>query len=223
VDGRIIAIGLVMTAGLVYTRVFENEFFKDIILISIPTVIGLFVSKYAPSQWQKYRQKISMKRELINLFSESTTSLRSYQISLVRDISDSLSYHLSTTDKLIEKGIVQSDMIFPENPVDELQNKFHSQFLELIHKATEASIKRNLFKINLKLYTDDPKINSALNDLTQNNSLQRMYIKNLIYSQNIEEFIKISNGIRELSEEFTKKSDDFSTILVNMKIKKINV
>ena len=55
-DGRIIAIGLAITFGLIYTRVFENEFFENIIIIAIPSVIGLFTTKWISNSWQRKKR-----------------------------------------------------------------------------------------------------------------------------------------------------------------------
>ena len=71
IDGRIVAIGLAITSGLIYVRAFENEFFKDIILVTIPAVVGLFAIKWVPNEWQQYRFKVSLKKEILDLFESS--------------------------------------------------------------------------------------------------------------------------------------------------------
>lgn len=201
----------------------ELDFWQILTIVLSPIVIGAISTHILSRSWQKYQQKISMKRELINLYSESTSSLRTMQISLINEIANSVTGDIITTDELIEKGKVQAYIIFPNNPKEELQQKFLPQYLELRNNVTKAGIKRSLFKIHLKLYTDDEKIISDLDDITKNNLRHRTLIKNLINSNNSIEFKNNLDEINKLIEEYRTKSSIFSNKLVNMKIKNVIV
>lgn len=201
----------------------ELDFWQTLVIVVSPIIIGAISTHVLSRSWQKYQQKITMKQELIDLYHQSIFSLRAKQLFLINEIADSVAGNLETTDELLERSSVRSQIHFPENPEKELQEKFMPQYIGLKDMTSNASEQRNLFKIRLKLYTDDPTILDDLTELTRNNIRHRISIKNLINSKNSNEFRDNLNKINELAEKFTKQAVLFSKKLINTKIKDIVV
>lgn len=201
----------------------ELDFWQTLTIVITPIIIGAISTHFLSRSWQKYQHKISLKQELIDLYNQSTTSLRSKQIMIINDILNSLAGDLETNDELLSKGSVRSKINFPDYPVKELEERFMPRYSELTDDVIKAGNKRSVFKIRLKLYTDDSSIDEELSELTKNTLQHRMQIRNLLHAKNITELIKIIDNINQLSDDYTIKSKDFSKKLVNMKIKDIIV
>ena len=201
----------------------ELDFWQMLTIVLSPIIIGAISTHVLSRSWQKYQQKITMKQELINLYSESIVSLRFTQILLIYEINSSISIDIHTTDELSEQGRAQAKISFPKNPQVELYDKFQPQYIELKDLVSKAGIKRSLLRMRLKLYTDDDTFETKLKELAQNNIKHRIAISKLINSKDSSEFKNTSNEINKITDEFTEKSKVFSTKLVKTKIKDIVV
>lgn len=220
-DGRIVAIGLAITSGLIFVRAFENEFFKDIILVAIPAVIGLFAIKRVPNEWQKYRFKVSLKKEILDMFAKSVK--KSF---VVHDIAhQQLVKRYSTFEHPInlDTGGVDHDVVFPtdtnEQPLIALKNEYD----EFKKEMNEVKLNGEILVSKMRLYFDSKKIGDEFFKINIQAAKCSQHIRLGFESTNKESFLKNVRAFDEESKILRNLSDEFEDKLGSQKIKKIIV
>lgn len=220
-DGRIVAIGLAVTSGLIYIRAFENEFFKDIILVAIPAVIGLFAIKRIPNEWQRYRFRVSLKKEILDMFAKSVK-----QSFVVHDTAhQQLVKRYSTFEHPINlnTGGIDHDIVFPtdtnEQPLIVLKNEYD----EFKKEMKEIKINGETLVSKMRLYFDSKEIGDEFLKMNIQAGKCSQYIRLGFESTNKESFLKNVQAFDEESKILRNLSDKFEDKLARQKIKKILV
>ena len=90
----------------------ELGFWETLIIVISPVIIGAISTRFLSRSWQVYQHKIKLKQELIDLYNESTVSLRSSQVSLVADIAKTFAKDFSTSDS-DRTGVYSTPLFFP--------------------------------------------------------------------------------------------------------------
>ena len=220
-NGKIIALALAVTSGLVYTRVFENEFFKDIILIAIPVIIGLFAVKYIPNEWQQYRFKVSLKKEIIDTFVKSVK--KDFVIQDTAHIQ--LVQHYSVSEQSIDPntGGVTHRIVFPTESNEQPLIALKGEYNEFKKEHKEIKLDGETLVSKMRLYFDSELVAEEFLKLNIQAGKCHQCIRQGFESKNKEDFLL---SIRTFSKEvkiWRKISDKFEDILAKHKIKKIIV
>lgn len=197
----------------------ELGFWETLVIVISPVIIGAISTHFLSRSWRVYQHKIRLKQELIDLYNESTVSLRSNQVALVAEIGKTFSIETIPEDgsRVISTGF------FPNNPKEELEKVFFPKYIELTKLVTKATDKGNLLTIRLGLYTDDKTILELFSEVMTNNFKHRIEIGNLIKSKNKEQFLTVMNRINELSDDLKPKAQKLTSSFVGLKIKNIPV
>ncbi len=221
IDSRIVAIGLAITSGLIYVRAFENEFFKDIILVTIPAVVGLFAIKWVPNEWQQYRFKVSLKKEILDMFAKSVKKSL-----VVHDIAhQQLVKRYSTFEHPInlDTGGVDHDVVFPtdtnEQPLIALKNEYY----EFKKEMNEVKLNGEILVSKMRLYFDSKKIGDEFFKINIQAGKCSQHIRLGFESTNKESFLKNVRAFDEESKILRNLSDKFEDKLGSQKIRKIVV
>lgn len=199
----------------------ELGFWETLIIVITPIIIGAISTHFLSRSWQVSQHKIKLKQELIDLYNESTVSLRSSQISLVAEISKTFT-EFSTYNES-DRSMVKASLVFPNNPKEELEKVFFPKYIELSKLVPKTDDKRNLLTIRLSLYTDNKTIFKKLEEVTDNNFKHRIEIGNLIKSKTPDEFLTVLNKINDISDNLKPKAKELTSSFVGLKIKTIPI
>ena len=200
----------------------ELGFWETLIIVIAPIIIGAISTHFLSRSWQVYQHKIKLKQELIDLYNESTVSLWSSQISLVAEILKTFTRGFSTYDES-DISSVKSNLVFPNNPKEELEKVFFPKYIELSKLIPKTDDKRNLLTIRLGLYTDNKTIFKQLEEITVNIFKHRIEIGNLIQSKTLEDFLTVLNKINDIRDNLKPKAKELTSSFVGLKIKTIPI
>lgn len=200
-DTRIIALVLAVVSGLIYTRIFENEFFKDIMLIAIPSILVLLGSKWITNLWQIKKTKIEMKKEVLKNFQKSSKRIfvlmDTFTLTMLDHYAD---YHdlkeLPKTGK-IEIGISK----FPKDKDELPWAKFGSEFKEIKKEIEKTRFDSSRFISSIRLFYNSEKLEKEFNDIARQLKYLFYVVERIAKSQKKEEILK-------LAKHYTKKSDE---------------
>ena len=220
-DGRIIAIGLAVTSGLVYTRTFENEFFKDIILIAIPVIIGLFVAKLVPNEWQQYRFKVSLKKEIFDLYVKSVKK----SLVVLDTAHIQLTQHYSVSEQSIDPntGKITHTIVFPTDTNEQPLIALKDEYDEFKKEMKETKLNGETLVSKMGLYFDSKLIAEEFRKMNLQAGKCSQYIRLGFESTDKESFLTNLNAFSNEVEILGGMSDKFENTLAKHKIKKITV
>lgn len=211
-DGKIIAIGLAITFGLIYVRVFENEFFKDIIQIAIPSVIGLFTTKWISTSWQRRKETNEIKKKIIDEYTQSFgneyTMLGEFAGMLYNKYFDH-SIHRETS----EHGI-QFRYNFPTEESKMPSVVYKEEWEEFDKKIWKNTYLKNEFFSNFRLYYEDEKLSADILKVNEMLLLCYQRIDVFVHLKNPEEF-------QQTQEKIQSELDDILTNSMNIEAKLI--
>lgn len=218
-DTRIVAIGLAVAAGLVYVRAFENEFFKDIIMIAIPSLIVLFASNWVSNQWQIRKAKIANKKELLNGYVNSIKrpimliDMFVYQVQMSYSLPGSLHYK--------ETGAVTRTVDF--DATDTPDKRFKDEFERLNTQLAKIRFESNLFLTSSRLYLRDESLEEEYNLLHNKIGHLRTILYDIMDSKTKDDLIENMKKYRENFKLIKSKIKDFEKKLVLIRIKDVLV
>jgi len=200
-DTRIIALGLAIISGLIYTRIFENEFFKDIMLIAIPSILGLLGSKWITNLWQIKKTKIEMKKEVLKNFQKSSKKIFVLMDTFALTVLDHYAdYHnlkeLPKTGK-IEMGISK----FPTDEDELPWAKFGSEFKDVKKEIEKTRFDSSRFLSSIRLFYNSEKLEKEFNDIAHQLKYLFYVVERISKSLKAEEILK-------LAKHYTEKSDE---------------
>ncbi|MCV0430472.1 hypothetical protein [Nitrosopumilus sp.] len=221
IDGKIISLALAITSGLVYTRVFENEFFKDIILVAIPAIIGLFAVKRVPNEWQQYRFKVALKKEIIDTFVKSVK--KSFVVHDTAHIQ--LVQHYSVSEQPIDPttGGVTHNVVFPTEPNEQPMMALKDEYNEFKNELKAIKLNGETLVSKMRLYFDSELVAEEFSKLNIQAGKCSQYIRQGFESKNKESFLMNLNAFSNEVKLWRDLSDKFENTLAKHKIKKISV
>ena len=195
----------------------ELGFWETLAIVISPIIVGAVSTHFLSRGWQNYQHKIALKQELIVLYNESIFSLKNAQTGLVREIMDSVTGTVETSDELLKTAQVKAMLQFPDNPKEKIEDQFFQQYLELNRMAVEAGNKRSLLSIRLRLYTEDKTITEELKNLTRINIRYRIEIKNLIQAKSKDEFLSAAKRIIGIYKKYNPDFKKYQEKLIKLK------
>ncbi len=206
-DGRIIAIGLAITFGLIYTRIFENEFFENIIIIAIPSVIGLFTATWASNSWQRRKETNEIKKKIIDEFMQGFEN----EYSMLGEFTGMLynKYFDYSDYKETTKNIITFEHNFPtdENKMPSIVYK--NEWNEFYKKFWSDVYLKNKFWSDFRLYYEDEKLHKDISKMDDMLLLCYQRIAMFVHSKNEKEFRQTHD---EIKSELNKILRDIMSI-----------
>ncbi len=193
-NNRIILLAVAVILALVYTRIFENTFFKEIILVGIPTVIGVYTTKSIYDSWQKRKDAGAIKRRILEEYAQSFGNEYSMLGEFARMIYNKYldySVHSDTfKDEIKFKSKFPTDAnLLPGVAYKNEWNKFDDK----IWKNTYIKKK---FLANFELYNKDERLSLDITRMDKMMHLCHQRVAVLVHSKNRDEFERTYNKIQ---------------------------
>lgn len=199
----------------------ELGFWETLVIVISPIIVGAVSTHFLSRSWQEYQHKITLKRELIDLFNQSIVVLDDTQISFVSEIVKTFATKSTVEGSAI--NLVEAEINFPENPKEKLEDVFYPKYIELSQLIKDTDGKRSKLTMLINLYTDNKEILQQITQLTAIIFKHRIEISNLIKSKSIDEFLISLEKINNISDEIKPIAQQTMSSFTELKIKKIPV
>jgi len=215
-DTKIVAIGLAAIAGLTYTRVFENEFFKDLILIGIPVLMGSILAPYISRSWQTRSAKIKIKKEILESFAKSAqyqkNTMHQFLGLFVR------TYGNADSDKYNwERGSSSFTLTVPISGDDSPKSKLKNDYEQMNRRYEESKLSDETVFISLiRLYYRDENIIKQYLEIQKKIGYNRNILYELMQDREqgeLEKMLKeynkkiviLNNALKDFSKKIIEK------------------
>lgn len=199
-DTRILGIILAITFTLIYVRIFENKFFEQIIIIAIPSILGLFASKWITNSWQIHKDKIKMKEEVILAFTNSAKAVFNIQENFVITL---LTRYCTIVDsgKLIDEGEIDYVVNnYSSDAKEHPRQKFSKEYSEVQRDLLKVRYDGSHFLIILKLYYHDETLTNTYLKIQRHLRERWLIVEKLIDS-------KTSKDFKDFLDQYQKHTD----------------
>jgi len=217
-DTKIIALGLAIIAGLVYTRVFENEFFKDLILVGIPVIVGSILAPTITRKWQTRSAKIKIKKEILESFAKSAqyqkNTLHQFVGLFIR------TYGKADKDKYdSESGISSFTLTVPLSGDDTPKSKLKNDYEQMNHRYDESKLSDETVFISLiRLYFRDEDIVNQYLEIQKKIGYLRNFLYDLMQDHELGEYQKLAEDYHKEFAVLNNALKDFSKKIVEKDI-----
>jgi len=196
----------------------EHEFIQNLILVLIPTSIGIIGSSIFVNNWQIRKEKFALRKEIILSFNDSFPKGNSLLYQLFVKISQE--YATSPRDAKMTDTTIEGVWNFPEDEEQQPCAKFSEEFKKIIIETMEIQQKGHNFDGTLRLYFKNTK---KMDEVTRQliDSLQKTTdeIKRLIYSKNLKELMESVNILHPHFTENFLQISKLNNLLVTEKLK----
>jgi len=217
-DTKIVAIGLAVFAGLAYIRIFEYEIFGGVILVTIPSLVGLFGSKWITQTWQERSTKIKMRKEVLEAFGNSTIQ---YKNAIHQFIETFLETYGKRDFKKYskEKGVSTFDMTFPTEEHLKPRVLLKEEIHNLKQQMNSCKIVNEPNFISLfRLYYRDNEVEKLFHEIEKSLVLMKNAVFALIDAESLEVVKKTESVYREAYKETMKVIKKFTKNLTEKEI-----
>lgn len=211
-DSRFLGIALAITFALIYVRIFENNFFEQIIIISIPSILGLFGSKWIANSWQIHKDKIKMKEDVLLGFDNSAKNVFNIQENFVIKLITKYG-SIQNSEKLIEEGTIDySADNYPLDVKKQPRQMFFNEYKKVQEDLLKVRYDGSHFMTLLKLYYHDETLSGTYLKIQRNLRDRWIIVEKWMDSKTSVEFIthgteyqKHTDKIRQLIHTFDEK------------------
>lgn len=127
-----------------------TEIIRDVIIVLIPSSMGMITSKWITNSWQQRKEDTEIKRKILEQMDESyhmTYSLIANFVNHVHRGYDDYTPRYDANGKMLPQQV-----IFPTNNNDMPFNKFKDEFLRFQKEYDSISYAENRFGSSLALY-----------------------------------------------------------------------
>lgn len=140
---------------------FDYDFAKQMILVILPVIGGIFTSKWITNSWQARKESMEIKRKILELMDESYHKY----YSLIANFGNQIyrAYDDYTTRFDTNGNLLSDKLIFPTNVSDMPLNMFKNEFMIFQKERNEIAYAKNRFGSSLALYF--PSLLSKINVL----------------------------------------------------------
>ncbi|MCH7560155.1 MAG: hypothetical protein IIC67_02095 [Thaumarchaeota archaeon] len=199
---------------------FNLEFVKDIILVGIPTVAGIIVTKKLTDSWQEKKTRLEIHRKLISEYDNSVVAYGLRILTFDRILWDSYT-KISNDTKIIKHGKLSG--VIPNFPKDEKelpQNKLQEEYISLSKDTGRLFNEMWKLKSSLNFYYKDKKIDEQCGKIITNIRPTVLEVQKMYFSTTYEEFKNHHNTFGELYTELHSQFKEFRNKLLETKIDK---
>lgn len=207
-----------------YSKItFDYEFFKDIIIVFIPVVAGIFSSKLIVNSWQIRKEQLKLQKEISEALEKSISKSLVVMDNFVRVVNHA--YVVYKNDQSVDAdGYVKVDIVFTDLEQDLPINKFAAEYKQFHEDYNQINFDTIYFKSILKLYYDKPTVlESEYKKLIQIDGEINHEIEKLIRARNATEYSSYYELINTNLEDLKEKIGEYRVKLLSEKIRKPNI
>ncbi len=168
---------------------FDYQFFKEIILILIPTLTITLGSKLIINSWQKRNEKTKIKRQILDEYEKSAKYMRACLYNFIRKMSDPFREGMTLDDKVLKQEFFK------------LQDKIDT----VEFSASKLISSLRLYYQNENLVREYRKILKHLSEMSLTVFLIIHSNSTKVYQENRKRFSELEEKSKELLQEFEMK------------------
>lgn len=190
----------------------DYEFGKQITLIFIPIVIGIFTSKWLTSSYQQNKERSDIKRRILSEFTESYAK----KYTLIRIFRGFIIEQYTIVKE--KNNELETEVIFPENTEKPL-TKYNNEWKKFVEDFATISFSSNVFWRSLIYYYNDENLQDKVSKTSD--KLYDAYHATRLFceSDTVKDFHSRNDKIDEKLDDASKLLDEVEAILNNKKIK----
>jgi len=196
---------------------FDYDFFKQIIIVIIPIVLGFFVSNRVLHSWQLRKEQFQLKRNILEEFDKTIPYSRSLIFSFYHEVLRYCSSVPQFSKTKQEKYLIKFDTNkINSNPISK---EFEEKYEEFSRKYREVDLEINRFSSTVMLYFKDESIKKKFSNLLQDDVKLKLSFDKLFYSIGIKEFLKNFDLFEKSYKENSNAIFKFRSVLIDGKLK----
>ena len=191
-----------------------TEIVRDVIIVLIPTLIGVFTSKWITNSWQQRKEETEIKRKILEQMDESYHKSYSLLANFVNHVHrgyDDYTPRYDANGKLLPQQV-----IFPTNSSDMPFNKFKDDFLKFQKEYDDISYAENRFGSSLALYY--PSLLNQLGKIDENLDMAFHTAIKLYHCQDKMSFEVCFDVAKEALNEARSKQQELAFRIIKSKM-----
>ncbi|MGY5148799.1 MAG: hypothetical protein ACW9W3_01915 [Candidatus Nitrosopumilus sp. bin_68KS] len=197
---------------------FDDTFVTNLILVVVPTVIGVLGSNFLINAWQIRKEKFSLRKDLISSFHESFSKSNIGLYELYVKISEE--YTTLPRDSKMDHASHLAIVNFPQNENEKPVKLFLDDYKKLMFKNIELQHKCHHFDTLIDLHFKSPeKFQKPLNSLFDSFEFTINELKRMVYSDNLEDIQTSSLELRNHFEKNYALLSSVTDLLLSEKLK----
>lgn len=127
-----------------------TEIVRDVLIVLIPTSMGMITSKWITNSWQSRKEKMEIKRKILEQMDESYHRYYSLIANFINHVNRGYDDYTPRYDA--SGTMLPQQMIFPTNISDMPFNKFKDEFLIFQKEHDDIAYSMNRFGSSVALY-----------------------------------------------------------------------
>lgn len=198
---------------------FYNENVHEIILIAIPSVSAIIISKFVTIEFQKRKERTRIKRKILEEFDKAIVGFGFQLQTFARILWDS--YVSIDENTILEKGRVKnSKNNFPTEPNQLPQVTLKDKYLEFAEKINEFYNLIWKFESSLEFYYKDKNLQKEAKGIIWELRPAWFELQKMFFSTNLADFRNHLNEFGNKYQKLQKDFHDFRNKLMNAEIDK---
>ena len=215
--------------AIVTTEQWNWDFIMNVLVIVIPIIIGGIVTKYTTSSWQITKEKIMIKRNILENYGKSYKLISILLENFVYKVTESYIVYEESSDTIPFEDYSNVDheisayIQYPKEESEKPHKKFASEYEGLNKKLEEPSIIQNKFLSDVRLYYADKEIEDNIHKLEKDLTDTEDIILRLQFSKDGNELKKYYKIFMEVNKNATDKMKELENKMVELKFREINL
>lgn len=196
----------------------DYEFIKNLVLVVIPTLIGIIGSKLLVNSWQIKKEKFALRKSILTNFEETWPLAESMIYAFYLKISSEYADVKQNVEYV--DGKIDVNWKYPIEESEKPFNKFNEDFNLLTQQLSKIAHKINGFRGLIILYFEESEaIIELFDSLRSDMHGYHLRIDHMVHSKNIDVLLKGNNELLELRDIIGPKIYDLEKILIESDLK----
>jgi len=211
---------IIWTKFLTYdlTLEFDYELATNLVLVVLPTVIGIIGSKLLVNSWQIRKEKFALRKDILVNFQETWPLASSIIFDLYLKISSE--YSTIKPNAKIKNGKIDVEWFFPTIESEKPFNKFNEDFKKMDGQLSLTTHKGSGFRGLIVLYFKTSEtILDLFDNLKEDISEYIILLNHMILSKNLDELLKANFELLQMRTKVKEKIHILEKILIETKLK----
>jgi len=181
------------------SKFFEADFYKEILLVLIPSMIGLITAKWVSNSWQQRKERNEIRKNTITEFTESFAK----KYSMVGEFIGLLHNNYIDPALTIQNpnGTIKFVFKFPVNDAEKPFNKYAKEWELFKKEYWQLVYPSNKFLTSFRFYFDEKEIDTAIG-ISEEKMNSVFHMTSLfVYAKDLTEFKKWYSNMNTILDE----------------------
>jgi hypothetical protein len=194
-----------------------TEIVRDVIIVLIPTAMGVITSKWITNSWQQRKEETEIKRKILEQMDESYHKSYSLIANFVNRVHRGYDEYTPRYDA--NNNMLPQQMIFPTNSSEMPFNKFKDEFLRFQKEYDDISYAENRFGSSLALYY--PSFLNQLQKVIDKIELAFHTAIKLYHCQDKTSFEVCFDVVKDMLNEARRAQQELAFSIIKSKINRV--